>query len=116
MNRKGELLKDNSIRSNFNAGFKAVGLDWSGTHIARHTFATLALMSEGKIASVQAALGHQSSAARGSESGSYYFVSVFVSGRGVNTGIDEDILVKFENESNLYSYGKSQCLLADSSI
>ena len=53
---------------------------------------------------------------RDSESGSYYFVSGFVSGRGVNTGIDEDILVKFENESNLYSYGKSQYLLADTSI
>ena len=59
LNLKGELLKDNSIRLNFNSAFKAVGLDWSGTHIARHTFATLALMSEGKIASVQAALGHQ---------------------------------------------------------
>jgi integrase len=33
-------------------------LKWSGTHIARHTFATLALISERDLGAVQAALGH----------------------------------------------------------
>ena len=50
--------RDNSIKKNFNAAFEAVNLQWRGTHIARHTFATLALISERDIGAVQAALGH----------------------------------------------------------
>lgn len=60
-NRKGALLKDNTIRSNFNAAFRQYGAKWSGTHIARHTFGTLALLNERDMTTVQAALGHKSS-------------------------------------------------------
>ncbi len=53
-------LRDNTIRDNFNSAFAACKLSWSGTHIARHTFATLALISERDLGAVQAALGHAS--------------------------------------------------------
>lgn len=60
LNRRGELLRDNTIRANFNQVFKAMGVNLSGTHIARHTFATLALLSERDLSMVQALLGHSS--------------------------------------------------------
>ena len=55
---KGELLKYNAIQSAFNAGFEALGLPWRSTHICRHTFATVALMTTKNISAVQASLGH----------------------------------------------------------
>jgi len=55
---KGKLLRDNSIRDNFNKAFAACSQNWSGTHIARHTFATMALIAERDLGAVQAALGH----------------------------------------------------------
>ena len=55
---KGKLLKYNAIQSSFNAGFKALGLPWRSTHICRHTFATIALMTTKNLSTVQAILGH----------------------------------------------------------
>ena len=54
----GGLLKYNAIQSSFNAGFLALGLPWRSTHICRHTFATLALMTTKNLSAVQASLGH----------------------------------------------------------
>ena len=55
---EGGLLKYNAIQSAFNAGFVALGLPWRSTHICRHTFATLALMTTKNLSAVQASLGH----------------------------------------------------------
>ena len=55
---KGELLKYNAVQSAFNAGFEALGLPWRSTHICRHTFATVALMTTKNLSAVQASLGH----------------------------------------------------------
>ena len=55
---KGELLKYNAVQSAFNAGFEALGLPWRSTHICRHTFATIALMTTKNLSAVQASLGH----------------------------------------------------------
>ena len=57
-NPEGGLLKYNAIQSAFNAGFMALGLPWRSTHICRHTFATLALMTTKNLSAVQASLGH----------------------------------------------------------
>ena len=56
--QKGELLKYNAIQSAFNRGFKALNLPWRSTHICRHTFATIALMTTKNLSAVQACLGH----------------------------------------------------------
>ena len=55
---KGRLVKYNAIQSAFNAGFEALGLPWRSTHICRHTFATIALMTTKNLSAVQASLGH----------------------------------------------------------
>ena len=55
---KGELLKYNAIQSAFNAGFVALKLPWRSTHICRHTYATIALMTTKNLSGVQASLGH----------------------------------------------------------
>ena len=55
---KGELLKYNAIQSSFNAGFVALNLPWRSTHICRHTYATIALMTTKNLSAVQASLGH----------------------------------------------------------
>ncbi len=52
-NGKGELLKYNAIPSAFDAGFRALKLSWRGTHICRHTFATLALQATKNLSAVQ---------------------------------------------------------------
>ena len=57
-NEQGGLLKYNAIQSAFNAGFIALGLPWRSTHICRHTFATLTLMTTKNLSAVQASLGH----------------------------------------------------------
>jgi integrase len=58
-NKKGELLKDQSVRSAFNAGFKALGLPWTATHICRHTWGTLGLKANNdNISKIQVGLGH----------------------------------------------------------
>ena len=56
--RQGGSLKYNAIQANFNAGFMALGLPWRSTHICRHTFATIALMTTKNLSAVQASLGH----------------------------------------------------------
>ena len=56
--KKGELLKYNAIQANFNAGFIALELPWRSTHICRHTYATIALMTTKNLSAVQASLGH----------------------------------------------------------
>ena len=58
-NSEGELLKYNAVQSAFNAGFEALGLPWRSTHICRHTFATVALMTTKNLSAVQASLGHK---------------------------------------------------------
>ena len=55
---KGELLKYNAVQANYNVGFEALGLPWRSTHICRHTFATIALMTTKNLSAVQASLGH----------------------------------------------------------
>ena len=55
---KGDLLKYNAVQSSFNAGFIALKLPWRSTHICRHTYATIALMTTKNISAVQASLGH----------------------------------------------------------
>ncbi|MDE0119843.1 MAG: site-specific integrase [Bdellovibrionales bacterium] len=56
--QKGNLLKYNAIQSAFNHGFTALGLPWRSTHICRHTYATIALMTTKNLSAVQASLGH----------------------------------------------------------
>ena len=55
---KAELLKYNAIQSAFNSGFMALKLPWRSTHICRHTYATVALMTTKNLSAVQASLGH----------------------------------------------------------
>ena len=55
---KGELLKYNAVQSAFNAGFEALKLPWRSTHICRHTYATIALMTTKDISAVQESLWH----------------------------------------------------------
>ena len=57
-NAEGKLVKYNAIQSAFNAGFVALNLPWRSTHICRHTFATVALMTTKNLSAVQASLGH----------------------------------------------------------
>ena len=57
-NRYGGLLKYNAVQSAFNHGFMALKLPWRSTHICRHTYATLALMTTKNLPAVQASLGH----------------------------------------------------------
>ena len=56
--RRGGLLKYNAVQSAFNAGFVALDLPWRSTHICRHTYATVALMTTKNLSVVQATLGH----------------------------------------------------------
>jgi len=55
---KGNFLSYTAIRDAFTRGFEALGLPWRGTHICRHTYATMALYATKDLASVQANLGH----------------------------------------------------------
>ena len=57
-NERGEALKYNAIPSAFDSAFRALGLPWRGTHICRHTFATLALQATNNLSAVQVILGH----------------------------------------------------------
>ena len=57
-NPKGELLIYNAVQTNFNVGFMALDLPWRSTHICRHTYATIALMTTKNLSAVQASLGH----------------------------------------------------------
>ena len=57
-NPEGELLIYNAVQVNFNAGFVALDLPWRSTHICRHTYATIALMTTKNLSAVQASLGH----------------------------------------------------------
>lgn len=54
----GNFLNYITIRDTFTRGFKALNLPWTGTHICRHTYATMALYATKDISSVQASLGH----------------------------------------------------------
>ncbi|MCY4321418.1 MAG: site-specific integrase, partial [Bdellovibrionaceae bacterium] len=58
---KGGALKYRAIQSAFNTGFTALKLPWRSTHILRHSYATMALISTKNLSSVQASLGHSSS-------------------------------------------------------
>lgn len=53
-----KILNYSSIRWAFDRSFKACGLSWRGTHICRHTYATMALMATHSLPAVQASLGH----------------------------------------------------------
>ena len=56
--KAGNFLNYTTIRDAFTRGFKSLNLPWSGTHICRHTYATMALYATKDMASVQANLGH----------------------------------------------------------
>ena len=56
--QEGKLLKYNAVQSAFNHGFTALNLPWRSTHICRHTYATIALMTTKNLSAVQASLGH----------------------------------------------------------
>ena len=57
--KKGaNLFTLKTVHSNFNKAFTKLGLPWSGTHIVRHTSATLALIASKDLAVVQAMPGH----------------------------------------------------------
>jgi len=58
LNRENKTPIYPSIRYAFTSSFKALGLPWRGTHICRHTFATMALYATKDLPSVQAHLGH----------------------------------------------------------
>ena len=55
---QGGPLKYNAVQSSFNAGFTALNLPWRSTHICRHTYATIGLMTTKNLSAVQASLGH----------------------------------------------------------
>ena len=55
---EGEPVKYTTIRALFDKAFKKCGLPWRGTHICRHTYATMALMATHSLSAVQASLGH----------------------------------------------------------
>ncbi|MFK7827725.1 MAG: site-specific integrase [Oligoflexales bacterium] len=54
----GTLFTVRTIHNHFNKAFKHLNLPWKGTHIARHTSGTLALIASKDLAVVQAMLGH----------------------------------------------------------
>lgn len=57
VNSKGMPLRYNGIVSAYNAGFEALSLPWTATHICRHTQGTLGLVANnGNISKVQATL------------------------------------------------------------
>jgi len=60
VDRKKRALPYSRARYHFNKAFEKAGLDWSATHISRHTFATLSLKATRDLSSVQAAMGHAS--------------------------------------------------------
>ena len=59
VDKKNGILKYTTIQAVFNAGFIALDLPWRSTHICRHTFATIALMTTKNLPAVQASLGHK---------------------------------------------------------
>jgi integrase len=59
-NRDGGLQRQTKIYDIFTKAFKDTGLEWSGTRITRHTWATLSLVANGgNITAIQANLGHR---------------------------------------------------------
>ncbi len=56
----GEALHYSTLHKAFTGAFEKAKIEFSGTHICRHTFATLALKVTGNIALVQNILGHTS--------------------------------------------------------
>ena len=56
---KDGVVPYSTVRWAFDKSFKACGLSWRGTHICRHTYATMALMATNSISAVQASLGHK---------------------------------------------------------
>lgn len=57
--KDGKPLKYNLIQRNYNRALKRAGLNFSGTHIIRHSAATLARELGGSIDSVMAVTGHK---------------------------------------------------------
>jgi integrase len=54
-NRDGGFLRQTKIYDIFTKGFKDSGLEWSGSRITRHTWATLSLVAnDGNITAIQA--------------------------------------------------------------
>ena len=56
---EGGIVPYSTVRWAFDKSFKACGLPWRGTHICRHTYATMALMATKSLSAVQASLGHK---------------------------------------------------------
>ena len=59
---EGGIVPYTTIRWAFDKSFKACDLPWRGTHICRHTYATMALMATKSLSAVQASLGHKDQA------------------------------------------------------
>ena len=55
---RGNLPVITTINKVFSRAFEALKMPWTGTHIARHTAGTLALIAGRDLAEVQAMLGH----------------------------------------------------------
>jgi len=54
----GDYLRYPAIQDAFNMAFEALGMPWRSTHICRHSFGTLALMTSRDLSAVQAAMRH----------------------------------------------------------
>ncbi len=54
----GEALHYSTLYKAFSGSMEKAGIKFSGTHICRHTFATLALKVTGDLAKIQNVLGH----------------------------------------------------------
>ncbi len=59
---EGKVVPYTTIRWAFDKSFKTCNLPWRGTHICRHTYATMALMATKSLSAVQASLGHKDQA------------------------------------------------------
>ncbi len=57
--RLGRPVRYKSVCANYELAFEEAGLDWSGTHICRHTHGTLGV-KDGRTSEVQVSLGHSS--------------------------------------------------------
>lgn len=56
--KRKSILSQKMILRSFKDAFRELNLPWSGTHIARHTSGTLALIAGKDLTIVQAMLGH----------------------------------------------------------
>lgn len=60
LSKKGELLQDQNVVQVFNRVLAKLGVKWTGSHLLRHTNATLPLLAGMPLEQIQANLGHTS--------------------------------------------------------